>query len=70
MKAVVQHTYATTHKWQAANPKLYKGVWAFEITTDGEVLAKLGDGERRWNDLKYFDAANIHGLPEDLQSLL
>jgi hypothetical protein len=44
-------------------------VWAFETTTDGKVLAKLGDGEHRWNDLKYFDGENIHGLPEELQSL-
>jgi hypothetical protein len=69
MKVVVQHTYAKTAEWQEADPKLYKGVWAFETTTDGKVLAKLGDGDHRWNDLKYFDIENIHGLPEGLSGL-
>ena len=67
MKAVVQHYIGTTEEWKAANPKLYEAVWGFEKTKDGKVLAKLGNGADLWNNLKYFDIENIHGLPEKFQ---
>jgi hypothetical protein len=69
MKAITQHFIGTTEEWKAANPKLYKAVWEFEKTKEGKVYAKLGDGDNRWNDLKYFDAENIHGLTERLEAL-
>jgi len=68
MKAITQHFYGTTEEWKAANPKLYNAVWGFEETKDGIVLAKLGNGKDRWNDLKYFDVENIYGLIERLTS--
>jgi len=70
MKVVAQHYTGTTEEWRTANPKLYEAVWGFEKTTDGKVLAKLGNGRDLWNELKYFDAENIHGLPEQLQEFL
>jgi hypothetical protein len=69
MKAITQHFIGTTEEWKAANPKLYKAVWGFEEAKEGKVYAKLGDGVNRWNDLKYFDAENIHGLTERLEAL-
>jgi hypothetical protein len=69
MKVVVQHYIGTTDEWKTANPKLYEAVWGFEKTADGKVLAKLGNGRDLWNDLKYFDVENIHGLPELLQNI-
>ena len=67
MKVVTQHHIGTTDEWKIANPKLYEAVWAFEKTKDGKVLAKLGNGKDLWNDLKYFDIDNIHGLSDKLQ---
>jgi len=67
MKVIAQHCIGTTQEWLQANPKLYEAVWGFEKTTDGKIFAKLGNGTNRWNDLKYFDMENIHGLPEKLQ---
>jgi len=69
MKAITQHFIGTTEEWKAANPKLYNAVWGFEKTKEGKVYAKLGNGTDRWNDLKYFDVENIHGLPERLEVL-
>jgi len=69
MKVVVQHYIGTTEEWRTANPKLYEAVWGFEKTTDGKVLAKLGNGVDLWNNLKYFDKENIHNLPEEIQEI-
>ena len=70
MKVVTQHFIGTTEEWERANPKLYKAVWGFEKTSEGRILAKLGNGEDKWNNLKYFDEENIRGLPEKLQGIL
>lgn len=69
MKAIAQHFIGTTQEWESANPKLYKAVWGFEITADGRRYAKLGDGERKWNDLPYFDENNLPGLAEKINDL-
>jgi len=69
MKVITQHFIGTTQEWETKNPLLYKAVWGFEKTNDGKVFAKLGDGESHWNDLKYFNAENIKGLPEELQEM-
>jgi len=69
MKVVTQHYMGTTEEWKAANPKLYNAVWGFEKTKDGKILAKLGNGEHRWNELKYFDVENIKGLTETLTEI-
>ena len=69
MKAITQHFIGTTEEWKAANPKLYNAVWGFEKTAEGKVYAKLGNGTDRWNDLKYFDTENIHGLIEKFSGI-
>jgi hypothetical protein len=69
MKVVTQHFSGTRRQWREANPKLYQAVWGFEITSEGTVLTKLGDGVHLWNDLPYWTAANIHGLPECLAAI-
>ena len=69
MKVIAQHFYGTTEEWKTANPKLYNAVWGFEEVREGDktrVLAKLGNGVDRWNDLKYFDVNNIYGLEEQI----
>ena len=69
MKAITQHFYGSTEDWKAANPKLYNAVWGFEETKEGKIYAKLGNGKDRWNDLKYFDTENIHGLIEKFSGI-
>jgi len=64
MKVVTQHFFGTTAEWTAENPLLYNAVWGFEKTSDGKVLAKLGNGVDRWNALKYFDIENLKDHPE------
>jgi len=70
MKVITQHFYGTTDEWQqAGDPVLYKGVWGFEKKKDGEVIeviAKIGDGEKRWNELEGFD---IKGLDKEIKML-
>jgi hypothetical protein len=66
MDAIVQHYIGTTAEWMAANPLLYDAVWAIEVEPSGRRLLKIGDGERRWQALPYFDASYIKGLPERL----
>ena len=69
MKVITQHYIGTTSEWEQANPKIGKAVLAFEITKDNKLHAKVGDGLNRWKTLKYFDAENIKGLPDELQRL-
>jgi len=69
MQAIVQHFIGTTDEWETTNPILYEAVWGFEKTTEGKIIAKLGDGVNSWNDLKYFDQENIFGLSEKIQEL-
>jgi len=69
MKAIVQHFYGTTQEWETENPLLYKGVWGFEVTREGKLNTKLGNGRDKWKTLKYFDLENIKGLEAELQIL-
>jgi hypothetical protein len=70
MKTVTQQFIGTTQKWETTNPRLYKGVWAFELTNSGTIRIKIGQasGEpgsngdtlaKRWNDLSYLNTDNI-----------
>jgi len=69
MKVVTQHYFGTTQEWHTENPVIYNAVWAFEKTTEGRILAKLGNGVDCWNNLKYFDIENIKDLPEKLDEI-
>ena len=55
MKVITQQYIGTTEEWQEKNPVLYKAVWGFEETKDGNILAKIGDGKTHWTELKYID---------------
>ena len=64
MNAVVQNFIGTTEEWETENPILYEAVWGFEKTTEGKLLAKVGDGVSTWNDLKYFDEYQSQRIKE------
>ena len=42
-----------TNSWVTYNPILLKGEIGYEVTNDGLVLEKVGDGETPWNRLPY-----------------
>lgn len=42
----------TTAGWNSANPILQKGEIGIEICTNGSLLIKIGDGTKRWKELK------------------
>jgi len=69
-KTITQHFIASTAKWEKVNMILPKACWGFEETNDGIILAKLGNGIEKWNDLKYFDTDSIKGLNEKLKQHL
>jgi hypothetical protein len=76
MKVITQQLTGTTAEWENANPRLYEGVWGFEITTDNRRLLKIGKAEGNsglamyWNDLPYVDETSIFGLPEHLGQIV
>ena len=53
VQARINLPIATTALWGQRNPVLLKGEIGFEITGDGSVFAKVGDGETAWSSLPY-----------------
>lgn len=53
INAKMQQAMDTSANWQASNPVLGPGQIAFEITADGSILQKAGNGTDAWNNLAY-----------------
>jgi hypothetical protein len=82
MNGIVQNIIGTTEEWQAANPRLYAGVFGIEVLKDGTRRLKIGatdpanpDPDPRvgltltWNELPYVDESYIERLPEHLAAI-
>lgn len=53
MQAVVLNITKTSQDWQNEATIIRKGLLCIEITSSGDMLAKVGDGEHIYSDLPY-----------------
>lgn len=60
----------TTYQWANAVDAVGKGVLCIEITSDGKMKAKAGDGTRTYSELPYLNAEDLSGYAKaaDLSS--
>lgn len=55
-RIVLRHD--TSENWVNLNPVLLRGELAIELTEDGSVKMKVGNGSSKWNDLAYISAGS------------
>lgn len=55
----VLHVTKTTEEWENETTIISKGLLCIEFATDGRVLAKIGDGENMYSNLKYLGDGSI-----------
>jgi hypothetical protein len=53
-RIVLRHD--TSENWVNLNPVLLRGELAIELTEDGSVKMKVGNGSSKWNDLAHISA--------------
>lgn len=59
-RARVKLPVASTALWERLDPVLLNGEIGFELTANGEVFCKVGDGETAWGSLPYFSTQSAN----------